>query len=116
MPLSRRRGRPPSEAHECDYRAAVARVKIDLEQASAMHGRQVQVSAAKVLDLLNPAGMWRYINHDTEPMPASPVTEDDVDPMTGCKPVTARSGPERVQDAIKQARGGPAPSAPQGYA
>jgi hypothetical protein len=87
MPLGRRRQRPPDESHECEYRQAVARVKIDLEQASHMHGRQVQVSAAKVLDLLNPRGMWRYIDQATEPMQAA---EDEADPITGCKPVTAR--------------------------
>jgi hypothetical protein len=67
----------------------VARVKIDLEQASAMHGRQVQVSAAKVLDLLNPRGMWRYIDRATQPMDEIP--DDDVDPVTGCRSVTAKN-------------------------
>lgn len=86
--LFRPRQARPDPSHECEYREAVARVKIDLEQASAMHGRNVSVNAAKVLDLLNPNGMWRYIDQATEPMPAA--DDDDVDPITGCKPVTAR--------------------------
>lgn len=46
-------------------------------------------SRRRVLDLLNPQGMWRYIDRSTEPMPQ--VNEDDtsdLDPLTGCKPVT----------------------------
>jgi hypothetical protein len=42
-----------------------------------------------VLDLLNPQGMWRYIDRSTEPMPQ--VNQDDtsdLDLLTGCKPVT----------------------------
>ena len=65
-------------------------MQIELEQAQAKHGRNVMINAAKVLDLLNPQGMWRYINQATEPMPQ--VNEDDtsdLDPPTGCKPVTA---------------------------
>lgn len=84
-----RRPRPLDESHECEYRRAVARVRIDLEQASAMHGRQIQVSAAKVLDLLNPRGMWRHIGHATQPMEEIP-DDEGLDPLTGCKPVTAK--------------------------
>lgn len=118
--MVRFRGRPqPAEgdSHECEYRQGVARVRIELEAAQAMHGRNVPVNAAKVLDLLNPQGMWRYIDRETEPMAAQP-DDDDVDPVTGCKPVTARpqTGLDKVQDAVNDARGGPAPVSPQGFA
>jgi hypothetical protein len=88
-PFRARRPRPPDESHECEYRQAVARVRIDLEQASAMHGRNVPVSAAKVLDLMNPRGMWRHIGSPTQPMEEMP-DEEGLDPVTGCRPVTAR--------------------------
>jgi hypothetical protein len=78
-----------ADSHECDYRAAVARVRVELEAAQATHGRNVPVNAAKVLDLLNPRGMWRYIDHSTEPMPEVP--EDDVDPITGCRSAAAKN-------------------------
>ena len=76
--------------HECEYREAVTRVQIELEQLQAMHGRNVMVGTAKVLDLLNPRGMWRYIDAATEPM-AKVDAEDtaDLDPITGCKSVAA---------------------------
>lgn len=80
----------PDQAHECEYREAAARVRIELEQLQAMHGANTMVSSAKVLDLLKANGMWRYIGHGTGPMPAVPDDDDDVDPITGCKPVTAR--------------------------
>lgn len=86
MTRFRGRGRQPDPSHECEYREAAARVRIELEQLSAMHGRNVMVNAAKVLDLLKPDGMWRFIDADTAPMPK----DEDLDPMTGCKPVTAR--------------------------
>ena len=81
--------RPLADSHECEYRSAVARVRVELEAAQATHGRQVPVNSAKVLDLLNPSGMWRYIDHATEPMPQVPEDED-VDPITGCKSAAAR--------------------------
>lgn len=114
MPRFRARQVPD---HECEWRQAVARVRIDLEQAQAMHSRNVAVSAAKVLDLLNPNGMWRYIDASTEPM--GKVTDDteELDPITGCKPVTAPvTGLDRVQAAVNEARGGPAPPQMRGYA
>ena len=74
--------------HECEYREAVARVRIELTQLQALHGNTIQVSSALVLDLLNPRGMWRFIDKPTEPM--TEVPDDDVDPLTGCKPVTAQ--------------------------
>lgn len=76
------------DSHECEYRQAVARVRIDLEQAQAMHGRQVHVNAAKVLDLINPRGMWRHINTATQPMEEIP--DEDVDPITGCRSAAAK--------------------------
>jgi hypothetical protein len=79
--------RPTPDSHECEYRSAVARVRVELEAAQATHGRNVPVNAAKVLDLLNPAGMWRYIDQATEPMPE---VQDDVDPVTGCRSAAAR--------------------------
>jgi hypothetical protein len=100
--------------HECEYREAAARVRIEVSQLQAMHGRDIQVSSALVLDLLNPRGMWRFI--DKQPVQQAAPDDDDVDPITGCKPVTARSGPDRVQDAVRAARGGPAPPPVQGYA
>ena len=81
--------RPTPESHECEYRSAVARVRVELEAAQATHGRNVPVNAAKVLDLLNPSGMWRYIDANTEPMPEVPEYED-VDPITGCRSAAAR--------------------------
>jgi hypothetical protein len=77
--------RARSALHECDYREAVTRVTIELEQLQAMHGRNIMVNAAKVMDLLNPKGMWRFIEDDTAPMPKH---DDELDPLTGCKPVT----------------------------
>lgn len=86
----RARPRPTSESHECDYRSAVARVRVELEAAQATHGRNVPVNAAKVLDLLNPRGMWRYLDQATEPMPEIPA-DDDVDPLTGCRSAAAKN-------------------------
>jgi 23S rRNA U2552 (ribose-2'-O)-methylase RlmE/FtsJ len=89
-----RRLRLPAPPHTCEYREAVARVQVELEQIQAMHGRTIMVSSAKVLDLLNPRGMWRYIDQATEPM-AQVGAEDtaDLDPITGCKSVAARQRP-----------------------
>lgn len=90
MPPRSSRFRRPSAPHECEWREAAVRVQIELEQLQAMHSRNVMVSAAKVLDLLNPQGMWRYIDRETEPMPQ--VSEDDtadLDPITGCKSAAA---------------------------
>lgn len=78
------------DSHECEYRAAVARVRVELEAAQAMHGRNVPVNATKVLDLINPRGMWRFIDHGTEPMPQIPEDED-VDPLTGCRSAAAKN-------------------------
>jgi hypothetical protein len=79
--------------HTCEWREAVARVQIECEQVQAMTGnRQTMINAAKVLDLLNPRGMWRHLSISTQPMPA--VEDDDtadLDPLTGCKPVTPRN-------------------------
>jgi 23S rRNA U2552 (ribose-2'-O)-methylase RlmE/FtsJ len=87
MPRSRFRLPVP---HECEYREAVARVRIELEQLQAMHSRNVMVNAAKVIDLLNPQGMWRYIEQATEPMQRVGAEDTaDLDPLTGCKSVTA---------------------------
>ena len=76
--------------HDCEWREAVARVQIELEQLQAMHGRNVMINTAKVIDLLNPRGMWKYIDQATEPM-ARVGQEDtaDLDPITGCKSVAA---------------------------
>lgn len=85
MPRSRFRA-----PHDCEYREAAARVRIELEQLQAMHSRNVMVSAAKVLDLMNPQGMWRYIDRGTEPMPKVGAEDTaDLDPLTGCKSVAA---------------------------
>lgn len=116
MPTFRARRQATPEHHECEYRSAVARVRVELEAAQATHGRNVPVNAAKVLDLLSPSGMWRYIDRDTDPMPKLPDGDDDLDPMTGCKPVTAQSGPDKVQEAVRRSRGGPPPPPVQGYA
>jgi hypothetical protein len=89
--------RRPRLPHTCEYREAIARVQIELEQAQAMHGRTIMVSSAKVLDLLNPNGMWRYIDAATEPMPQLSDDTDDLDPITGCKPVTARQRPASLR-------------------
>jgi hypothetical protein len=88
-----RRLRLPAPPHTCEYREAIARVQIELEQAQAMHGRNIMVSSAKVLDLLNPRGMWRYIDQATEPMPKMDGDTEDLDPITGCKSVAARQRP-----------------------
>jgi hypothetical protein len=77
--------------HECEFRDAAARVRIEVSQLQAMHGNNTMVNAALVMDLLNPRGMWRFVEHKTEPMPAVP--DEDADPLTGCKPVTARERP-----------------------
>ena len=110
------RQRPVPDSHECEYRSAVARVRVELEAAQATHGRNVPVNAAKVLDLLNPRGMWRYIDQSTQPMEELP-DEGDVDPITGCRSAAARpTGLDKVQNAVRESRGGDAPPAVQGYA
>lgn len=81
--------RPPEPPHTCEYREAVARVQIDLEQAQAMHGKNIMVSATKVLDLLNPRGMWKYIDAATEPMGTVTDDTEDLDPITGCRSAAA---------------------------
>jgi hypothetical protein len=86
----------PETDHECSYREGVTRVRIELEQLQAMHGRNVLVNSAKVLDLLNPSGMWRYIDEDTGPLE---TVSEDVDPLTGCKPVTAPRASQRPATA-----------------
>jgi hypothetical protein len=86
------RSRRPAEPHDCQWREAATRVRIEPEQLQAMHSRTVMVNAAKVLDLLNPAGMWRSIDRGTEPMPQ---VNEDLDPLTGCEPVTAPQARQR---------------------
>lgn len=115
--MFRPRMQRPDPSHECEYREAVARVRIELEQLQAMHGTNTMISSAKVLDLLKANGMWRYINQDTGPMPAA-ADDGDVDPITGCRSVAARpqSGLDRVQQAVQDSRGGPPPPQVQGYA
>jgi hypothetical protein len=89
------RSRRPAEPHDCQGREAATRVRIEPEQLQAMHSRNVMVNAAKVLDLLNPAGMWRYIDQGTEPMPQVNGNTEDLDPLTGCEPVTAPQARQR---------------------
>ena len=81
--------------HECEWREAAVRVQIELEQLQAMHSRNVMVSAAKVLDLLNPRGMWRFIDAETAPMRQVDEDTADLDPITGCKSVTAPQARQR---------------------
>lgn len=88
--LFRPRQQRPDASHECEYRQAVARVRIELEQLQAMHGANTHVNAAKILDLLKANGMWRFIDQNTEPMATVPEEDEDVDPITGCKSVMAR--------------------------
>ncbi len=78
------RARRADASHECEYREAVARVRIELTQLQAMHGKSTMVSSALVLDLLSPRGMWKFVDK-----PVAATLEEDVDPLTGCKPVTA---------------------------
>jgi hypothetical protein len=81
--------RPRQDAsHECDYRDAVVRVRIELTQLQALHGSNTMVSSALVLDLLNSRGMWKFVD---KPVAAAP--DEDADPLTGCKPVTAQQKP-----------------------
>jgi hypothetical protein len=91
----RSRFRRPLAPHECEWREAAVRVQIELEQLQAMHSRNVMVSAAKVLDLLNPQGMWRYIDRATEPMPQVDEDTEDLDPITGCKSAAAPQARQR---------------------
>jgi hypothetical protein len=79
-------------AHDCRWREAATGVRIEPEQLQAMRSRNVMVNAAQMLDLLNPQGMWRYIDRETEPMPQ---VSEDLDPLTGCKPVTAPQARQR---------------------
>lgn len=114
--MFRPRVQRPDPGHGCEYREAVARVRIELEQLQAMHGANTMVNSAKVLDLLKANGMWRYINQDTGPMPAA-ADDEELDPITGCRPVTARpTGLDRVQQAVQDSRGGPPPPQVQGFA
>ncbi len=88
MPGFRARRARPDASHECDYRDAVARVRIELEQIQAMHGKNTMVNSTLVLDLLSPRGMWRFTGNSTEPQVEE--QDEDTDPLTGCKPVTAK--------------------------
>ena len=68
----------------------VARVRDALESYLAGNGPGVSVSAAHVLDLLNPRGLWVF---DPEYRKAAQQQEQkpvpgDTDPITGCRPVT----------------------------
>jgi hypothetical protein len=79
-------GRRNNHAGE-DYRT-VQRVRTALEGYAAEHGPGVQVNVAHVLDLLDPRGAWRL---DPERVKAARQRQSaDVDPWTGCAPVTAQ--------------------------
>jgi hypothetical protein len=51
-------------------------------------GRNFRISEGSGL-LRTGTGMWRYINRDTEPMQRVSEDTSNLDPITGCKPVTA---------------------------
>lgn len=65
------------------------RVRAALDGYIASHGRDVQVSAAHIRDLLNPRGLWsldpRQARAEQEKPPELPP---GADPLTGCMPVT----------------------------
>jgi hypothetical protein len=78
------------------------------------------VTPLEVLDLLNGGGNGTMAGRPgADPPQAVQAHPRDAerDPVTGCLPVTApQTGPEKVQAAIKAARGGEAPRGPVGYA
>lgn len=70
---------------------------------------QTHITVRKAMELLGVT--WR------DPGPADrPAPPEGADPITGCAPVTAQTGLDRVQAAVRAARGGPAPRNPQGFA
>lgn len=69
---------------------------------------QETITVRKAMELLGVT--WQEPQTETSALPPG------ADPLTGCKPVTAQSGPEKVQAAVRAARGGPAPVPPQGFA
>jgi hypothetical protein len=77
----------------------VERVTVLLQSYQRSAGPGAVVSVAHVLDLLNPRGMWshdpEYHRNPAVHMQQGPATETDpsLDPLTGCKPVTALDHP-----------------------
>lgn len=87
MPIGRRKDQAAQDTQ------TLARVRGALEGYQASAGPGASVSVAHVLDLLNPRGMWSLDpgrRKELETTPAAPPP--GVDPMTGCRPVTASPG------------------------
>jgi hypothetical protein len=69
---------------------------------------QETITIRKAMELLGVT--WR------EEVPGRPAPPPGADPITGCAPVTAQTGLDKVQAAVERSRGGPAPAQPRGYA
>jgi len=91
--MRRRRGGQVGEES-----ATVQRVRQALEgYAATAPGQDVHVSVGHVLDLINPRGLWSLDPERARALRESARSPDDtqpigpdVDPWTGCKPVTAQ--------------------------
>lgn len=90
------RGRRDRQAEEA-WRT-VQRVRQALEgYAATAPGQDVHVSVGHVLDLLNPRGLWsldperaRALRESARAVQDTQPIGPDVDPWTGCRPVTAQ--------------------------
>lgn len=86
--MVRFRDRPAPHPDSCIYSEATDRIRAELDAARLAHGENAMVSVRQVLDLLNPRGGWRYTDRREDT--SAPGLEQGVDPLTGCKPVTAQ--------------------------
>jgi hypothetical protein len=85
MPRSRRR-------HEESAEETLARVTVRLEayrDIARQQGGRADIGVDHVLDLLDPAGTWRFDRAAGSVGEPAPAAEDraGLDPLTGCKPV-----------------------------
>lgn len=98
---------PPAE-RRCKDAETIDRAVQTLTALAAFGHEQVPVS--RVLELLGH-------KPDEPDRPPPPELDPRADPMTGCLPVTAQpSGLDRVQEAVRAARGGDPPAQPRGFA
>lgn len=89
MALGRRKTsarQPEAEAPEATLARVRERLEMHLDIARTAGGKDASVSVRHVLDLLNPSGIWRLVRD--EKVPGQPELPGNIDPMTGCLPVT----------------------------
>lgn len=86
------RGKRRRDAEDADAQT-VQRVAAAMGRYRGEAGRDAMVRVDHVLDLLNPRGMWSFDPEFRKGQKAPPA---DLDPLTGCRPVTAPEVPQQL--------------------